>query len=86
MAISRLTLKLYNYCSFLDIPANNVAILQRKDELYQLGAGQHYLTTASVTIRGLFTRGEVQQELTVDHLYTRDQVSWLAMEISLDEY
>jgi hypothetical protein len=36
----------YVAATFLDIPANNVVILQRKDEMYVLGAGQHYLTTS----------------------------------------
>ncbi|TXT15518.1 hypothetical protein VHUM_00021 [Vanrija humicola] len=68
----------YVAATFVDIPANNVAILQRKEELFELGAGQHYLTAANVTIRGFFTKGEVQQELQCDNLYTRDQVPvWL---------
>ncbi|KAH8917629.1 band 7 domain-containing protein [Atractiella rhizophila] len=70
----------YVAATFLDIPANNVAVLQRKDELFELAAGQHYLTTASVTIRGFYTKGEVQQELECDNIYTRDQVPvWLRM-------
>jgi hypothetical protein len=36
----------YVAATFLDIPANNVAILQRRDDMFVLGAGQHYLTTA----------------------------------------
>lgn len=51
----------YVAATFLDIPANNVVILQRKDEMFVLGAGQHYLTTASVTIRGFYTCGEVRE-------------------------
>lgn len=51
----------YVAATFLDIPANNVVILQRRDEMFVLGAGQHYLTTSSVTIRGMFSCGEVQQ-------------------------
>lgn len=70
----------YVAAQFLDIPANNVVILQRKDELFQLPAGQHYLTTAAVTVRECYTLGEVQQELQVDSLYTRDQVPvWLRL-------
>lgn len=60
--------------TFLDIPANNVAILQRKNELFQLTAGQHHLTTSAVTIRGYFTLSEVQQELEASNIYTRDSV------------
>lgn len=70
----------YVAATFLDIPANNVAILQRKNELYQLGAGQHFLTTAGVSLRGFFTMGEVQIELECDNIYTRDQVPvWLRL-------
>lgn len=70
----------YVAATFLDIPANNVAILQRKNDLYQLGAGQHYLTTAGVSLRGFFTMGEVQIELECDNIYTRDQVPvWLRL-------
>jgi hypothetical protein len=61
----------YVAATFLDIPANNIAILQRKNELYRLTAGQHYLTTPGVAIRQFLTLGEVQQELQADNIYTR---------------
>jgi hypothetical protein len=61
----------YVAATFLDIPANNIAILQKKNQLYQLSAGQHYLTTPGVSIRQFLTLGEVQQELTADNIYTR---------------
>jgi regulator of protease activity HflC (stomatin/prohibitin superfamily) len=70
----------YVAATFLDIPANNVAILQRKNDLFQLGAGQHFLTSAGVSLRGFFTMGEVQIELECDNIYTRDQVPvWLRL-------
>ncbi|GMK59045.1 hypothetical protein CspeluHIS016_0700600 [Cutaneotrichosporon spelunceum] len=70
----------YVAATFLQIPANNTAVLQRGNELFQLGAGQHYLTTAGVSLRGFFTMGEVQIELECDNIYTRDQVPvWLRL-------
>lgn len=53
--------------TFIDLPSNAVAVLQNKDELYELGAGQHYLINPSVTVRGFFTKGEVQQEVSEAH-------------------
>lgn len=68
----------YVAATFLDIPANNIAILQRGNELHQLTAGQHCLTTPGVSIRQFLTLGEVQQELQADNIYTRDSVPvWL---------
>ncbi len=49
-------------CS-LNIPANNCAILQKGDDLELLPAGQHFITTPNVTLRGLFTLGENQLEM-----------------------
>lgn len=48
---------------FLDIPANNVAVLQRGDEMEQVPAGQHCITNPNVKLRGLFTCGENQIEM-----------------------
>ena len=47
----------------LNIPANNCAILQKGDDLELLPAGQHFVTTPNVTLRGLFTLGENQLEM-----------------------
>ena len=47
----------------LDIPANNCAILQKRDDLELLPAGQHYITNPNVTLRGMFTLGENQLEM-----------------------
>ena len=55
-------LELTQYRS-LNIPANNCAILQKGDDLELLPAGQHFITTPNVTLRGLFTLGENQLEM-----------------------
>ena len=47
----------------LNIPANNCAILQQGDDLELLPAGQHFITSPNVTLRGLFTLGENQLEM-----------------------
>ncbi|KAJ7273467.1 hypothetical protein B0H12DRAFT_493547 [Mycena haematopus] len=64
----------YVVALFLNIPANNCAILQRGDDLELLGAGQSVITNPSVTLRGLFTLGENQLELPTKDIFTRDQV------------
>ena len=46
-----------------NIPANNRAILQQGDDLELLPAGQHFITSPNVTLRGLFTLGENQIEI-----------------------
>ena len=54
----------YVYTFFsLNIPANNCAILQKGDDLELLPAGQHFITSPNVTLRGLFTLGENQLEM-----------------------
>ncbi|KAI0719659.1 hypothetical protein C8Q72DRAFT_786557 [Fomitopsis betulina] len=64
----------YVVALFLNIPANNCAILQKGDDLEQLPAGQHYITNPNVTLRGLFTLGENQIEMPTKDIFTRDQV------------
>jgi len=59
---------------FLNIPANNCAILQRGDDLELLPAGQHCITNPNITLRGLFTLGENQIEMPTKDIFTRDQV------------
>ena len=59
---SALRLELTTHRS-LNIPANNCAILQKGDDLELLPAGQHFITTPNVTLRGLFTLGENQLEM-----------------------
>lgn len=55
----------------MNIPANNCAILQRGDDLELLPAGQHYITSPNVTLRGLFTLGENQIEMPTKDMYVR---------------
>ncbi|KAF8655867.1 hypothetical protein AX16_002950 [Volvariella volvacea WC 439] len=64
----------YVVALFLNIPANNCAILQRGDELELLGAGQSVITNPNVTLRGMYTFGENQVELPTKDIFTRDQV------------
>ncbi|KAL0566157.1 hypothetical protein V5O48_015863 [Marasmius crinis-equi] len=64
----------YVVALFLNIPANNCAILQRGDDLELLGAGQSVITNPSVTLRGLYTLGENQLEMPTKDIFTRDQV------------
>ncbi|KAJ3504254.1 hypothetical protein NLJ89_g8032 [Agrocybe chaxingu] len=66
--------KEYVVATFLNIPASNCAILQRGDDLELLGAGQSVITNPSVTLRGLYTRGENQLEMPTKDIFTRDQV------------
>ncbi|KAM5543521.1 hypothetical protein V8D89_002772 [Ganoderma adspersum] len=64
----------YVVALFLNIPANNCAILQKGDDLELLPAGQHFITSPNVTLRGLFTLGENQLEMPTKDIFTRDQV------------
>ncbi|KAG8805812.1 hypothetical protein FRC18_006478, partial [Serendipita sp. 400] len=59
---------------FLNIPANNCAILQKGNDFIIIRAGQHYVVDPSVTLRGMFTFGENQLEMSTKDIYTRDQV------------
>ena len=53
----------------LNIPANNCAILQQGDDLELLPAGQHFITSPNVTLRGMFTLGENQIEMPTKDMY-----------------
>ncbi|KAI5118091.1 hypothetical protein M0805_007741 [Coniferiporia weirii] len=64
----------YVVALFLNIPANNCAILQKGNDLELLPAGQHYITNPNVTLRGLFALGENQIEMPTKDIFTRDQV------------
>jgi regulator of protease activity HflC (stomatin/prohibitin superfamily) len=66
--------KEYVVATFLNLPANNCAILQKGDELQLLGAGQSVIVNPSVTLRGLYTLGENQVEMPTKDIFTRDQV------------
>lgn len=59
---------------FLNIPANNCAILQKANDLIVIPAGQHYIIDPSITLRGMFTFGENQLEMPTKDIFTRDQV------------
>jgi hypothetical protein len=59
---------------FLNIPANNCAILQKANDLIVIPAGQHYVIDPSITLRGMFTFGENQLEMPTKDIFTRDQV------------
>ncbi|PVF96093.1 hypothetical protein CPB86DRAFT_527708 [Serendipita vermifera] len=59
---------------FLNIPANNCAILQKGNDLIVIPAGQHYVVDPSITLRGMFTFGENQLEMPTKDIFTRDQV------------
>ncbi|TEB36097.1 hypothetical protein FA13DRAFT_1658933 [Coprinellus micaceus] len=72
--VSSREIKEYVVATFLNIPANNCAILQRDDDLELLGAGQSVITNPSVTLRGLYTLGENQVEMPTKDIFTRDQV------------
>ncbi|GAA6039160.1 hypothetical protein JCM8097_000441 [Rhodosporidiobolus ruineniae] len=64
----------YVVATFLDIPASNVVIIQKGDDLEELSAGQHCILNASITIRGFYSKAESQLELKSPDIYTRDQV------------
>ncbi|KAI0261866.1 band 7 domain-containing protein [Gloeopeniophorella convolvens] len=64
----------YVVALFMDIPANNCAILQSGNDLELLPAGQHCITHPNVTLRGLYTLGENQFEMPTKDIFTRDQV------------
>ncbi|KAI0692907.1 band 7 domain-containing protein [Cytidiella melzeri] len=64
----------YVVALFLNIPANNCAILQKGNDLELLPAGQHYITNPNVTLRGMYTLGENQKEMPTKDIFTRDQV------------
>ncbi|THH30602.1 hypothetical protein EUX98_g3575 [Antrodiella citrinella] len=64
----------YVVALFLNIPANNCAILQKDDDLEVVAAGQHYITNPNVTLRGLYALGENQLEMPTKDMYTKDQV------------
>ncbi|KAH9956128.1 hypothetical protein BGW80DRAFT_1234594 [Lactifluus volemus] len=59
---------------FLDIPANNCAILQSGNDLELLPAGHYCITHPNVTLRGLYTLGENQFEMCTKNIFTRDKV------------
>ncbi|KAJ3217684.1 hypothetical protein HK099_005382 [Clydaea vesicula] len=63
----------YTAATFLNIPANNIGILQRGNKLISLGAGQHVITS-STTFRSFFTLGERQHTFKTQPAYTLETV------------
>ena len=60
--------------TFLNIPANNVAIVQRGNNLLQLEAGQHVITDPKTTFRQFFSLGERQVKIKTEPAYTIEGV------------
>jgi hypothetical protein len=49
--------------TFFNVPANNVVLVQKKNDLFSLGAGQHVITDPHTTFRGFFSLSERQVHL-----------------------
>ncbi|KAI8825630.1 uncharacterized protein EV422DRAFT_563460 [Fimicolochytrium jonesii] len=61
-------------CTFLNIPANNVAIVQQGNNMLELEAGQHVITDPKTTFRGFYSLGERQVQLKTAPAYTVEGV------------
>lgn len=51
--------------TFFNVPANNVVLVQKRNELYSLGAGQHVITDPHTTFRGFFSLSERQVRFVI---------------------
>ena len=60
---------------FLNIPANNVALVQRGNKFEMIDGGQHTITDPQVTFRRFFTRGDMVIDAAPEDVYTKDQVA-----------
>ncbi|KAG8944070.1 hypothetical protein FRC04_002210 [Tulasnella sp. 424] len=60
--------------TFLNIGANNCAVLQNVDKSEILPAGQHFITTPNTTLRKMFTYNECQTEISTKDILTKDRV------------
>ncbi|KAJ3066010.1 hypothetical protein HDU98_010665 [Podochytrium sp. JEL0797] len=60
--------------TFFLVPANNVLILQRANELLLLKAGQHVITNANTSFRGFYSLGERQTTFKTQPAYTIEGV------------
>jgi regulator of protease activity HflC (stomatin/prohibitin superfamily) len=60
--------------TFLNIPANNVAIVQQGNDLIVLQAGQHVITNPRTTFRRFYTLGERQVKIKTNPAYTVEGV------------
>ncbi|KAJ3120726.1 hypothetical protein HK100_012681 [Physocladia obscura] len=60
--------------TFFLVPANNVLILQRGNELLLLKAGQHVITNPNTSFRGFYSLGERQATFKTQPAYTIEGV------------
>ncbi|KAJ1558303.1 hypothetical protein HK096_002407, partial [Nowakowskiella sp. JEL0078] len=60
--------------TFFNVPANNVLILQRGNDLLLLTAGQHVITNPEMTFRGFYSLGERQTTFKTQPAYTIEGV------------
>ncbi|KAI8901215.1 hypothetical protein BC833DRAFT_535857 [Globomyces pollinis-pini] len=60
--------------TFLNVPANNVAILQQKNTIVVLKTGQHVITNPNTTFRSFFSLGERQHAFKTQPAYTVEGV------------
>ncbi|TPX59858.1 hypothetical protein SpCBS45565_g07637 [Spizellomyces sp. 'palustris'] len=60
--------------TFLNVPANNVAIVQQGNDLLLLEAGQHVITNPKTTFRRFYSLGERQVQVHTKPAYTVEGV------------
>jgi regulator of protease activity HflC (stomatin/prohibitin superfamily) len=60
--------------TFLNVPANNVAIVQQGNELLLLDAGQHVINDPKTTFRRFYSLGERQVQIKTQPAYTVEGV------------
>ncbi|KAJ3388748.1 hypothetical protein HDU84_009444 [Entophlyctis sp. JEL0112] len=60
--------------TFFLVPANNVLVLQRGNELVLLKAGQHVITNPNTSFRGFYSLGERQTTFKTQPAYTVEGV------------
>jgi regulator of protease activity HflC (stomatin/prohibitin superfamily) len=65
---------LISVATFLNVPANNIVIVQKGDHLISLGAGQHVITNPSTTFRGFYSLCERQHTFKTKPAYTIEGV------------
>ncbi|KAI8828583.1 hypothetical protein BJ741DRAFT_653492 [Chytriomyces cf. hyalinus JEL632] len=65
---------LITVATFFLVPANNVLILQRGNELLLLKAGQHVITNPNTSFRGFYSLGERQTTFRTQPAYTVEGV------------
>ena len=60
--------------TFLNVPANNVAVVQQGNDLLTLEAGQHVITNPKTTFRRFYSLGERQVQIQTKPSYTLEGV------------